>query len=81
MPDATDKVQFGSMITYKSASSVTDVAAFYKEKLVEAGWKAEGEPTEMGEVAMLNYTKDGKTLNLMITSSDGATQVVLSTGE
>ena len=81
MPDATDKVQFGSMITYKSASSVTDVAAFYKEKLVEAGWKAEGEPTEMGEIAMLNYTKDGKTLNLMITSSDGATQVVLSTGE
>ena len=79
MPDATEKAQFGSMISYKSASPMKDVVAFYQEELVASGWTAEGEPTEMDEIAMLNFAKDGKTLNLMITSSDGATQVVLST--
>jgi hypothetical protein len=81
MPDASEKSQFGQMVSYKTASKVADVVAFYKEKLEAAGWTLEGEPTEMGEGFILNYTKDSKTLSVMISASDGATQVLLNLSE
>ena len=49
MPDATEKSRFGDMTTYKTAGKPADVAKFYKDELAAAGWKPEGEPTEMGE--------------------------------
>lgn len=81
MPDATDKSRFGDMSTYKTASKVADVAAFYKDKLAAVGWKSEGEPTEMADTVILNFTRDAKTLNVMITGGDDGTQVILTVGE
>jgi len=81
MPDASEKSQFGEMVTYKTASTVADVVAFYKDKLPAAGWTIEGEPTELGEMSMLSYTKDGKTLSVTVTTSDNTTQVMLNIGE
>ena len=78
MPDASEKSRFGDMTTYKSAGKPADVATFYKEELAAAGWKPEGEPTEMGDVVMLNFAKDDQKLSVMITASDGATQVILT---
>ena len=78
MPDATEKSRFGDMTSYKSAGKPADVATFYKEELAAAGWKPEGEPTEMGEVVILNFAKDDQKLSVMITASDGATQVILT---
>jgi hypothetical protein len=78
MPDATEKSRFGDMTTYKSAGKPADVATFYKEELAAAGWKPEGEPTEMGDVVLLNFAKDDQKLSVMITASDGATQVILT---
>jgi hypothetical protein len=81
MPDATEKSRFGNMTTYKTASKVSNVAAFYKDKLAADGWSPEGEPTEMGDAMILNFTKDSQKLNVMITASDGTTQVILNVGE
>lgn len=81
MADAREKSRFGSMTSYKSASKVADVVAFYKEKLAAGGWTPEGEPTEMGDVAMLNFTKDGQKLSVMISGDDDGTQVMLTLGE
>ena len=78
MPDATEKSRFGDMTTYKTAGKPADVATFYKDELAAAGWKPEGEPTEMGDVVMLNFAKDDLKLSVMITASDGATQVILT---
>ncbi len=78
MPDAQDKTSMNNMLIYKTASSVADVAAFYKDALAESGWKLDGEPTEMGEVSMLNFAKDGQKLSLMATVNEGTTQVMLS---
>ena len=78
MPDASEKSRFGDMTTYKSAGKPADVAKFYKEELAAAGWKLEGDPTEMGDLIMLNFAKDDQKLSVMITASDGATQVILT---
>ena len=74
----SEKSRFGDMTTYKTAGKPADVATFYKEELAAAGWKPEGEPTEMGDVVMLNFAKDDQKLSVMITASDGATQVILT---
>jgi hypothetical protein len=81
MADAKEKSRFGNMTTYKSASKVADVVAFYKDKLAADGWTPEGEPTEMGDIAMLNFTKDGQTLSVTVSSGDDGTQVMLNVGE
>ncbi len=81
MADATEKSRFGNMTTYKTASKVADVAAFYQDKLAADGWSPEGEPTEMGDAMILNFTKDSQKLNVMITASDATTQVILNVGE
>jgi predicted small lipoprotein YifL len=78
MPDATEKSRFGDMTSYKSAGKPADVATFYKKELAAADWKPEGEPTEMGDVVMLNFAKDDQKLSVMITANDGATQVILT---
>jgi hypothetical protein len=78
MADATEKSRFGDMTTYKTAGKPADVATFYKNELAAAGWKPEGEPTEMGDVVMLNFAKDAQKLNVMINASEGATQVILN---
>ena len=78
MPDASEKSRFGDMTTYNSAGKPADVAKFYKEELAAAGWKPEGDPTEMGDLIMLNFAKDDQKLSVMITASDGATQVILT---
>ena len=78
MADATEKSRFGDMLSYKTAGKPADVATFYKDELAAAGWKADGEPTEMGDVVILNFIKDAQRLNAMISASDGATQVVVN---
>ena len=60
-----------NMLIYKTASSVADVIAFYKDALAKSGSKLDGEPTEMGEVSMMNFVKDVQKLNLMVTVSEG----------
>ena len=78
MAGASEKSRFGDMTTYKTAGKPADVATFYKDELAAAGWQPEGEPTEMGEVVILNFAKDDQKLSVMITASDGATQVILT---
>ena len=78
MPDASEKSRFADMTTYNSAGKPADVAKFYKEELAATGWKPEGDPTEMGDLIMLNFAKDDQKLSVMITASDGATQVILT---
>jgi hypothetical protein len=81
MPDAEDKTSMNDTLIYKSASSVTDVVNFYKDALAEADWKLDGEPTEMGDVSTLAFVKGVKKLSLIVSASEGKTQVMLSLSE
>jgi hypothetical protein len=67
MADAQDKAMFGEMITYSSASALADVVAFYQAEMPNNGWQASGEPTQAEEFASLDFTKDNRTAQVMIT--------------
>jgi hypothetical protein len=78
MPVVKEKTRFGDMISYKTVGTVAEAAKFYKNELPAAGWKLEGEPTEMGDVVMLNYTKDALNLSVMISGSEGDIAVIMN---
>jgi hypothetical protein len=67
LADAVEKMTFGDMISYRTPTSFADVASFYSERMVAAGWQASGEPTEMEGYAQFSYTKDTRTAMVMLT--------------
>ncbi|HPH95635.1 MAG TPA: hypothetical protein PKW33_07480 [Anaerolineaceae bacterium] len=80
VPDnATEVSNLGGLMTFKSADNVKTLAEFYKTKLPENGWKADGDPTELDTMAILNYTKDNRKLSVMITKEDAGGSSVLIT--
>jgi hypothetical protein len=71
MSDAQDQAAFGGTSTYSTPSKFEDVAAFYEKEMKAKGWtEAEGGMSAEG-VSMKNYTKDGRTVQVMITGDSG----------
>jgi hypothetical protein len=79
MADATEKSTFGDMITYKTASKIADVVAFYQKEMVAAGWQAQADNSGITEeTATLSFSKNTDTANLLVSISDNVTNVTLS---
>ncbi|MCL4505358.1 MAG: hypothetical protein M1434_15570 [Chloroflexi bacterium] len=76
VPDnATEKGNIGNIITFKSPDDPAKVTDFYKQALPGKGWTA-GEGSMEG---MLTYTKDKRTLTVMIAKEDnGGSNVVIT---
>jgi len=66
MADAKDKATFSEMVSYTSASAFADVVQFYKKEMPNNGWQPSGEPTEMEGLATLEFTKDNRKAQVMI---------------
>jgi hypothetical protein len=83
MPDAQDKAMMGDMITYSTPSPFADVVTFYNDEMPKAGWEASGEPTEMEGLAMLEFSKENKKAQLMISedTEQGVVNVMITTSE
>jgi hypothetical protein len=83
MPDAQEKSAFGEMVTYTSASAFADVVAFYKTEMPNSGWQPSGEPAEMEGFATLEFTKDGRTAQVMVSydEEEQVTDVIITTDE
>jgi hypothetical protein len=75
MADAADKSSFGEMTSYSSASAFADVVQFYKTEMPNNGWQPSGEPTEMEGMAVLEFAKDTRKAQVMITSDQGQPKV------
>jgi len=59
----------GGTIAYTTSTAFDDVVAFYEEQMPLNGWaKAEGSLT-FGEIAALNYSKDGRSAVVSVTKS------------
>jgi hypothetical protein len=72
MADAEDQAAFGDMSTYSTPSKFEDVAAFYEKEMPANGWtEAEGGMSAEG-LSMKNYTKDGRSVQVMITADSGS---------
>jgi len=81
LADASDKMTMGEIIAYQTQSTLKEASEFYQTEMPAAGWKLEGEPTSMEDFVQLTFKKDDRTAQVMITSNDDGTQVMINTGE
>lgn len=81
-PDAEEVSNMFGMITFLSASTPQQVADFYKAEMPNNGW-AEVSTNEMSGMFMLEYSKDGRTANLIIQTDEdaGKTSVLITVEE
>jgi hypothetical protein len=71
MADAQDQAAFGGASTYSTPSKFEDVVAFYEKEMPANGWtEAEGGMSADG-LSMKNYTKDGRSVQVMISADSG----------
>ena len=74
-PNATDKGNFGTIITFKSPDDAAKVIDFYKQELPGKGWKESDSSVE----SMLSYTKDARNLTIIISKEDSGGSSVMIT--
>jgi hypothetical protein len=81
-PDAADVMVMGTMSVFTCPAPVADTITFYTEMLENQGWAA-GDVTNMEEMLMGSWTKDGETLSVTITADEesGGSNVMLTLGE
>ena len=81
-PDAADVMVMGAMSIFTCLAPVADTITFYTEMLESDGWEA-GDVTNMEEVLMGTWTKDGESLSVTITADDetGGSNVMITLGE
>ncbi|MCL7454763.1 MAG: hypothetical protein M8467_17130, partial [Anaerolineae bacterium] len=70
------------MMTFNSASSSAELAEYYKAQMPQNGW-SESSVTEVSGMYMLDYTKDGRKVSLIISTDDDTdmTSVLISMQE
>jgi hypothetical protein len=81
MSDAQDQAAFGGMSTYSTPSKFEDVVAFYEKEMKAKGWtEKEGSGMSTEGMSMKSYTKDGRTVQIVITAdtSSGKTSVMIT---
>ena len=80
MSDAQDQAAMGGMSTYSTPSALKDVIAFYDKEMKAKGWAEQEGTMSTDEMSMKTYTKDGRTVQIIITadSSSGKTSVMIT---
>lgn len=78
LPDASNVVSNLGVLTYETASSVQDAAAFYQQELPNAGWQAAGEPSITDKSALLAFERDSQSLTVSITAENGKASVLIA---
>jgi hypothetical protein len=80
MADAAEQSAFGGTSMYTTPSAFKDVVAFYEKEMVAKGWQAKADGGMSAEgVSMQSYTKDGRTVQVMITTdASGKTSVMIT---
>jgi hypothetical protein len=73
---ASEVMTTGPMTMFSTTDDVATVAAFYNTELPANGWTSTGE-TDMGEAVQQTWSKDDRSLQIMITSDDGETSVMI----
>jgi len=75
--DATDKSVFSGMTTFKSSQAPEQIADYYRSGLADQGWEITSD-SSLGELIMLEASKENRTLSVMITKEGDSTSVVIT---
>ena len=77
MDDATGLTTMAGLTSYESPSSFDDVLAFYRAQMPSQGWTETDDSFVSDGNAMLNYTKDGRTVSITISTSGDKVSVLI----
>lgn len=77
LEDASNVVSELGLLTYATASSVQDAAAFYQQELSKIGWQAV-ESSVSDTSALLAFEKDNETMFVSMTAETGSTSVLIT---
>ncbi len=77
LADATNVLNMPSILSYDTASSIADSAAFYQEQIPSLGWTLVGTPSISETTALLEFTRGDQNLTVIISTSDGVTSVTI----
>lgn len=85
LDDASDYSSFGGLISYMTAVPFAEAITFYDEGLIAEGWTKDEAASMSIEGSLFNatYTRDGETINVMITvdADAGVNSVLIIEGE
>jgi hypothetical protein len=76
-PNTKVELAIGEIYTLRSTDSSKDVADFYRSQLPNNGWTL-GEDNTIGEMVTLHFTKDTRSLDIIINSDNGSTTIMIS---
>lgn len=75
LPDATDVQNMPGLLSYTTASSAIEVAAFYQHRLPTLGWQPTADPSISATAALMEFTQDNQLLSVIITAGEAGTTV------
>lgn len=80
LPDAADVVNVQGVLTYTTATSVADAAAFYQQQLPDLGWQLVADPVVAETLAVQDFTREDQQLSVTILVDEDGTTVQLVLG-
>lgn len=75
LPDASNVTKGPGILSYETATTLADAAAFYQEQIPALGWTLESEPNSEESLAFLNYKKGSQSMVILLTASENTTTV------
>jgi hypothetical protein len=75
LPDTTNILNMPGVLTYDTASSVADAAAFYQKQIPLRGWALVSSPTITDTTAHLSFSKGDQVMDIIIKVGDAGTKV------
>lgn len=80
LPDAADVQNLPGLLSYTTAASVADAAAFYLAELPGLGWQPPAEPALKDAAALLKFIQGAQQLTVLISNDGTSTSVQLVLG-
>ena len=81
LPDASNVLNMPGMLSYDTASSLTDAAAFYQKQIPDLGWKSQGDAAVTDTSAQMEFTQGDQTMTVIIIVGDTGTNVQVLLGK
>jgi hypothetical protein len=69
------------VIQAKSADSLDQIAAFYKQEAAKQGWEEQSSMEQGSNMKALSYTKEGRMLQVIVAVTDEGTSLNINTGK
>jgi hypothetical protein len=81
LPDAVNIVSRPGLLSYDTASSLTEVSTFYQNQIPALGWTLIGEPATTDTTAFLSFTKEDQEMSVIMNTADSGTNVHIVLGK